>query len=356
MAYLFDLTPEIVKYLQTIEAARTVVGLTRLPIALAEHLRQQARLRSTHFSTRIEGNRLTLAETERVIQEGARIPGRERDVREVARYYLALEQVESWTESQLPVTEERIRKLHVMLYRGKRARPTPYRDGQNVIRDSSGALVYLPPEAKDVPALMAELVTWIRENEPILPVPVVAGIAHYQFVTVHPFYDGNGRTARTLATWILYRGNYDLGRFFSLEEFYAGDLQGYYAALVTHPHHNYYEGRASADITPWLTYFLRGMAVIFRQVADEVQRQAATPPSPEPDWLRRLDRRARRVVSLLETRETIQSADVARLLGITPRQARNLLRQWVADGWLEIANSSGRARRYRLRFLLDEDA
>jgi len=259
MPYRFNLTPEILKSLQEIEQARTMVGMTRLPPVVAERLRQRARLRSTHFSTRIEGNRLTLAETEQVIQEGMRLKGRERDVREVQRYYLALEQIEDWTESKFPITAARIRKLHALLYRGKRARPTPWRDGQNVIRDSNGDLVYLPPEAKDVPALMTELVQWIQSSEDEWPLPIVAGVAHYQFVTIHPFYDGNGRTARALATWILYRGGYDLGRFFSLEEFYAQDLEGYYAALVTHPHHNYYEGRADAEITPWLAYFLRGM-------------------------------------------------------------------------------------------------
>ncbi len=354
MPYSFALTPEILQSLQIIEAARTAVGMTPLPPTLAEQLRQQARLRSTHFSTRIEGNRLTLAETARVIQEGRRIAGRERDASEVQRYYLALEQLDAWTEAGQPITEERIRKLHALLYRGKRARPTPYRDGQNVIRDSNGTLIYLPPEAHDVPPLMAELVNWIRASESVWPPPVIAGIAHYQFVTIHPFYDGNGRTARALATWILYRNDYALGGFFSLEEFYAQDLSGYYAALVTHPHHNYYEGRAEADITPWLRYFLHGMAVIFQQAAEEVKRQAAAPQPVEPTWLRGLDRRARRVVALLSQQGEIRSADVARLLGISQRQARNLLRGWTAEGWLVIADPSNRSRRYRLRADLNE--
>jgi len=94
---------------------------------------------------------------------------------------------------------------------------------------------------------------------------------HYQFVTIHPFYDGNGRTARALATLVLYRHGYDLGRFYSLEEVYVQDLPAYYTALQTHPHHNYYEGRADADLTGWLAYFIHSMAVVFRQVADRVQ-------------------------------------------------------------------------------------
>lgn len=66
---------------------------------------------------------------------------------------------------------------------------------------------------------MRELTTRIQSSEGTLPVPVIAGIAHYQLVVIHPYFDGNGRTARALATWILYRGGYDLGRFYTLDEF-----------------------------------------------------------------------------------------------------------------------------------------
>ena len=152
-----------------------------------------------------------------------------------------------------------------------------------------------------------------------------------------------------MATWILYRGEYDLNAFYALEEHYAKDLEGYYNALITHPHHNYYEGRHEADITPWLEYFLDGMAQVFRQVVEEVRRLTEHPPTPEPEWMKGLDRRARRVAALLEDHIDVRSAEVAALLGISQRQARNLLRQWVAEGWLEIANASRKGRRYRLR-------
>lgn len=255
----------MVRDLMAIEAARRTIQLTTLPPALAERLRSEARLRSTHFSTRIEGNRLTLAEAQAAVLEGRRFPGRTRDVHEVLNYYRALQQVEEWAARQTPISDELVRKLHALIFTGPRARPTTYRDGQNAIRDAgSGAIVYLPPEAADVPPLMAELVQWIaRAEQEQTPAPMIAGLAHYQFVTIHPFYDGNGRTARALATWILYRHGYDLGRFYSLEEVYAQDLSAYYAALQTHPQANYYEGRAGADLTGWLEYFLQGMAAVF---------------------------------------------------------------------------------------------
>lgn len=94
---------------------------------------------------------------------------------------------------------------------------------------------------------------------------------------------------RALATLILYRQGYDLGRFYSLEEVYAQDLPAYYAALQTHPRANYYEGRAGADLTAWLEYFIAGMATVFQRVAGEVRAQAGQPSVPEPEALRRLD-------------------------------------------------------------------
>jgi len=349
MVFNFSFTSSIVRYLQAIERVRQTVRLTILPPVIAEQLRQQAYIRSTHYSTRIEGNRLTLKETEQVIRQGKLFPGRERDVGEVERYYKVLQQVEKWVEGKQKVTEARIRKIHALLYKGRRVKPTPYRDGQNVIREKSGEIVYMPPEAKDVPGLMAELVGWIHQSQTDLPVPVIVGMAHYQFVTIHPFYDGNGRTARTLTTWLLHQGGYDLGKFYALEEFYAEDLESYYRALVTHPNHNYYFGRVEADITPWLDYFLKGMSVVFEQVAEKVEHHSKGKAVDENlELLRPLDHRARHVLALFARQDFIKSSNVANLLAISTRHARELLSQWTAQGWLVIANPSKRGRKYRL--------
>jgi cell filamentation protein, protein adenylyltransferase len=333
-----------------IEAARAVVEQISLPPAVQSELRRQARVRSTHYSTRIEGNRLTLAEAEKVV-EGKKIPlhGRERDAGEVRSYWKALLRVEEWAERGDDLTEERIQRLHALVE--GRARPTPYREGQNSIRDSeTGALVYLPPEAKDVPALMSGLVAWIRQAEKeSLPPPVIAGLAHYQFVTIHPYYDGNGRTARLLATFLLHRSGYGLQGLYSLEERHARDLAAYYQSLTVHPHHNYYEGRAEAELTSWLEYFLGTLATVFTIAKEEALRYSREERrSLEPEALRRLDPRARKVLALFTRTEQITSADVARILGLSPRTARLLLRNWTDEGWLELADPSRRGRTYRL--------
>jgi len=347
----YTLTAPVVDDLMRIEAARALVEHIPLPPAVEAELRYRARVRSTHFSTRIEGNRLTLEEARQVIAgQRTTFSGRERDVREVRNYWNALEKVEAWAERKAELTEDLVRKLHALVEKGPRARPTPYRTGQNVIRDAgSGAIVYLPPQAKDVPDLMGQMVRWAQQaDREGIPVPVIAGLVHYQFVTIHPYYDGNGRTARLLATFILHRGGYGLNGFFSLEEHHARTLQEYYRSLAVHPHSNYYEGREEADLTAWLAYFVQTIRGVFDMVREEALRLAKEGVPDHPEEIRRLDRRARAVLGLFATREEITSADVARTLGLAARTARNLLSVWVSEGWLRVSKASRKARAYSL--------
>lgn len=347
----FTITPGITNALMRIEAARAIVDQTPLPPAAAEELRHRARLRSTHYSTWIEGNRLTLEEASRVISgQPIETAGRERDVREVENYWNAFLRVEDWASRQRPLTESLIRSLHALVEKSPRAKPSPYRDGQNVIRDSAtGRIVYLPPMAKDVPSLMAAFVEGCAQFErEELPIPLIAALIHYQFVTIHPYYDGNGRTARLLATFILQRGGYGLNGIFSLEEYHANDLDAYYHTLSVHPHHNYYEGRADADITPWLNYFISILERVFTLAQDEALHIAREGMPVEPTAIRKLDARTRRVLSMFASSETITANGVAHLFGISDRAARSVLKELVTQGVLDVANPSNRTRSYKL--------
>jgi Fic family protein len=349
---VYQFSSDIVRALMDIEAVKAVVETTQLSPAVQAELRHKARVRSTHYSTRIEGNRLTLKEAEKVIAgQKESFHGRERDVSEVRNYWDALLKVEDWAAKKVEISEELICHLHALVEKGKRAKPMPYRDGQNVIRDSaSGGIVYLPPEAKDVAPLMAAMVRWVKNAQKEgVPPPVVASLLHYQFVTIHPFYDGNGRTARLLATFILQRDGYGLDGFFSLEEHHARNLNGYYQALTVHKHHNYYHGRAEADLTLWVEYFVKLLAKVFSQARDEALRAGGEKTAvAEPDELRKLDRRARTVIALFAKQGRVSVREIAVGLGLSDRMARVLAAGWVKDGWLEVLNESNRARVYGL--------
>jgi len=328
-----------------------VVETAGLPPAAIAELSRQARIRATHYSTRIEGNRLTLEEAEEVIAGRRRaFHGRERDVAEVRNYWDALTRVEEWAARKRPVSEDLIQRIAGIAINGKRNGPAAYRDGQNVIRDSAtGGIVYMPPEASDVPGLMGKMVRWIHQAETDqVPVVLVVALAHYQFVTIHPYYDGNGRTARLLATFILHRCGYGLGGMLSVEEYHSRDIHAYYGALDVGGHHNYYFGRADADLTGWLEYFAGTLAKVFEFSREEAARYSESGLPAEPDELRRLDHRARIVLGLFTRRELITSADVADVLGLSERMARVLVAGWVSDGWLVVADPSRRARKYSL--------
>lgn len=348
---VYNISPMVARALMEIEAAKAVVDNTPLPPAIEAELRHKARVRSTHYSTRIEGNRLTLKETEQVIEKKKlHFYGRERDVKEVRNYWDALLRVEDWAANRVEFTEDLIKRLHAIVERGNRSKLTPYRDGQNVIRDSkSGGIVYLPPEAKDVPQLMSEMVRWVRKAEKEnIPIPIIASLVHYQFVTIHPYYDGNGRTARLLATFILQRDGYGLHGFFSLEEHHARDLANYYDSLSVHKSHNYYEGRAAADLTTWITYFTALLSKVFTQAKDEAVKYSRKGILVEPEQLRQLDHRARIVLSLFAKKDKIAASDVSQAIGLSSRMSRILLQKWVKDGWLVVADTANRSRSYSL--------
>jgi Fic family protein len=316
------------------------------------NLRETARVFSTHYSTMIEGNRLTQEQVGLVIEGTQHFPGRERDENEVKGYYAALDEVERTVEPQGKLTQATVQRLHALVMAGgkTRVRPTQYRDGQNVIRDGkSGAIVYMPPEAKDVAILMQQLISWIRAGSAgNFPVPLKAAIVHYQFATIHPYYDGNGRTARLLTNLVLHLGGYGLNGLYALEEYYARDLRSYYEALTVGPSHNYYMGRAKADITKWVAYFIDGMADSFEKVHGQAKLEAERGGKDKSKLLRNLDSRQRKVLTLFQKSREVTAREIAGLLGFQSRNAALVCRRWEDAGFIEPTDPAKKSRRYKL--------
>jgi Fic family protein len=196
---------------------------------------------------------------------------------------------------------------------------------------------------------MKALVSWVSTAQgESLPCPIRAGIAHYQFATIHPYYDGNGRTARLLTTLILHLGGYDLKGLYSLEEYYARSLGDYYKALTVGPSHNYYEGRAKANITEWVEYFCEGMADSFERVRRRAQEARDAGARDQSSALRQLDPRQRKALELFRNTAVINSRDVEALFGISQRASRNILSAWVEDGFVIVIDPAKKTRRYGL--------
>ena len=347
---IYLITPAIANCLMKIEAVKEKVAHLPLTAKLLTSLRETARLYTAHYSTMIEGNKLEVDQVEAVLKHNEHFPGRERDEKEVKGYYAALAEIENWAARNVPITENTIQILHALVMAGGRTKikPTPYRDGQNAIRDNrTHAIVYMPPEASDVSGLMQGMMQWLKIHKEI-PCPIVAGIIHYQFATIHPYYDGNGRTARLLTTLILHLGGYDLKGLYSLEEYYARNLGDYYDAISVGPSHNYYIGRAQADITKWVEYFVCGMAVAFENVLKRMDQSKKHSDLDQAEVMRKLDPKQRITLELFEEFEIVTASQVGKLFGFKSRTSAQLCKTWVESGFLEIVDFSNKGRKYRI--------
>src|ERR1700676_519383 len=134
----FTITPAVPSGLMGIETVKQRIQTLPITPRVLANLRETARLFSTHYSTMIEGNRLTQEQVAQVIGGDQHFPGRQRDQDEVKGYYTALDEAERLARRRDNVSEATVQKLHALIMGGGRSRvkSTPYRDGQNVIRDA----------------------------------------------------------------------------------------------------------------------------------------------------------------------------------------------------------------------------
>lgn len=258
----FSITNRITAELTRIERARGFLEAATLSEAWVRRMSQRALLLEAHHTTHIEGTQLSVEQAEQV-WAGHDVPGADADdVRELLNYRGAFDLVGEYLSSGAPVSEGLIREIHKRLVegvRGERAAPGEWRTIQNYVANSrTGEVIYTPPPPGEVPSLMRDLVEWLRNEDEIHPV-LIAGVAQFQLVHVHPFVDGNGRTSRLLSTLCLYRAGYDFRRLFTISEYYDRDRSAFYAAI---------QGvrTADMDLTGWLEYFVSGLATQLQEV------------------------------------------------------------------------------------------
>jgi Fic family protein len=203
-----DLEPDIRARVNSFEEElASFRALGALEPAEVKRLHDYFRLEHVYHSAGIEGNRLTLRETEAVLAEGILVGDKPlADQKEVQDLDAALRFLYELAQSQTPLREIDIRELHRLAVSYKpEAEPGRYRSIGVLITGSE----HRPPEPLAVPALMDTLVQWINAEENFNPL-VKASIAHHYLAAVHPFVDGNGRVARLLLNLILLRAGYPI--------------------------------------------------------------------------------------------------------------------------------------------------
>jgi len=251
----FKITNKINNALLEIERARGFLEAAKLKEEWIREMQSEALILESHYSTHIEGTQITLSQA-RSILAGKNVKGTRKDDRkELVNYKKAMDFVAEYLGKKTEITEDLIKEIHKILVedvRGGSLEPGKYRKVQNyVVNSLTGEIIYTPPPPFEVPKLMKEFVFWLTQETDISPV-LIAGISQYQFVDIHPFLDGNGRTARLLCTLILYQNGYDFKRLFSLSEYYDKNRRAYYDAIQ-------YVRKNNMDMTQWLEYFTEGL-------------------------------------------------------------------------------------------------
>jgi Fic family protein len=258
----FTISISIASALTSIERARGFLEAASLSKDWVAKMQARALILEAHHTTHIEGTHLSLDQSTKLLEGKQLIEADVEDVQELLNYKKAFEFVSEYMSSQGAITEGLIREIHRRLVedvRGNSAQPGQYRVIQNYVANSkTKEIIYTPPGAYEVPILMTELVEWIQ-NEKSLPAVLVSGIAQFQFVHIHPFLDGNGRTARLLSTLCLYKSGYDFKKLFTISEYYDRNRQDYYSAIQSVRNNN-------MDMTDWLEYFCKALETQMREI------------------------------------------------------------------------------------------
>lgn len=285
------------------------------------YLRQEAVL-----SSKIEGTQSSLSEL-LLFEAGAESPeARRSDLREVANYVSAL-QLGLDRLPKLPISQRLIQELHARLMKGVRGgdrTPGRFRTTQNWIGAPGTpieAADFVPPPPGE--ALADSLDDWERfiHERDALPPLVRCALMHYQFETIHPFSDGNGRIGRLLMPLFLLSLGHLSQPLLYLSAYFESHRDAYYRSLS--------EGRFTGDLSPWLTMFMRAVETQARDAAERADKLTAL----ESEYRKRIAKsRSSVIYPLLDQLMTsiyVTTGDVARRHGVTYPTAQNAVSELV---------------------------
>lgn len=345
----YSITTTVLSRIAEIAEIKAAIERSRvLPLNEAQ-LRRQAILRMAHTSTSIEGNKLAEFEVGKVIG-GQTVRAAQKDILEVENYYQALKKLDELSKKKNDITEEEILTLHKIVTKDlvESEKVGNFRPGDVYILDDLGdgreMLRFKAPPAKQVKKLLHELLEWLKDSKEKGVHPIVrAGILHLQFVTIHPFTDGNGRLARLLTQLLLYRDNWDFRRVIVLEDYYNRDRLSYYSA------ENHSQGKSyqpEMDFTHFLEYFTTGFLVEARKALEQVQAIGFGKKSRKSEQIF-LDRDELQIMDFLTTTGRITSDDVTDILPIAKRSAQLKIKK-LLDYKLIKQNGKGPSTYYTL--------
>ncbi len=338
----FTITNRITAAITQIERARGFLEAAKLSDDWLHDMGNEALIKEAHYTTHIEGTQLTLDQAAR-LWRGEVVPDADPDdARELLNYRSAFALVSESLDNGDPIHERLIREIHrklVVGVRGGKADAGNYRKIQNYVANSAtGVVIYTPPSALEVPAMMSELVKWLNSDLDIHPV-LVSGIAQFQLVHIHPFLDGNGRVSRLLSTLCLYKAGYDFKRLFTISEYYDRDRPAFYQSIQS-------VRESGMDMTNWLEYFVTGLETQMIEVKARGEQVIRRDVLVQKHGL---SERQGKAIEFLLTHEKLAIQDFERLCPDVNRRSLQRDLKWMLDKKLISSEGATHHQEYRLR-------
>lgn len=312
----FTITAHLLKIIEEIASFREKILAATIQVPWIPALQKDARIRNTHSSTAIEGNPLTLEEV-RILEEGGKLPAKsKRSKREILNYFAALRFVEKTSAKKIITTQDLLR-LHKIIATDvmDQGKPGRFRDIQVRVGH------YIPPPPDRVSQLVSELLEWWNNYSSKWSPVISSGVVHYQFETIHPFADGNGRTGRALALWELYRQGFDTYHIFAVDEVYWENRPRYYQAMDQ-------ARQQKEDLTGWLEYTAEALHLTLEKVLSRID-QLRLNVGEEKIVLKP---RQEQILNLLRDRKSMSPKEIWAALDISKQGALDLLKPLIAAG------------------------
>ena len=345
------LTNDILKYITEIEKNRYRVSTVKLSRSVAGRLRKNSKKKSSYASNKIEGNPLSETQVDEVIERDERKHFLKPE-QEVRNYFLALNYLEEKAAKKERFTKELILDVQKYVEKGASKEkiglrgPMPPGTLFAVYDSQTGDPDYIPPEYSDIPGLLDELVEYVNttDDHPL----IVAAIVHYQLVTIHPFEDGNGRTARLLSGYILDVNGFGFNGIGSLEEYFAYDVDEYYRSIQMGLPALYYSGRNEPPHPEiWINYFLRMVQLYSNKVCELSEGSSSEEVTGSLSYLKEKEKELLLFLIKHYKRE-FTPIEVSREFDVTNKTIINRLSALVKNGFVEPVMVNERIRSYRL--------
>lgn len=336
--FRIDLTWELLQAISRVDRfAGEWAGIERREGRSLKHLKSIATVQSVGASTRIEGSRLDDPEVDALLAHLDITKLEDRDRQEVVGYYEALDTIGD-AYAEIRIGESELKHLHKLAlrystkdawHRGDyKMRPNAV---EAVAADGSRTVVFAttPPGVETVDAMRA-LVAWYGRSEPVHPLVRVA-LFCYEFVTIHPFLDGNGRMSRLLATLLLLREGYPWVQYVSFEHEIERRKSEYYRVLRTCQMQ-----RPGEDAGPWVCFFLDCLVVMMEKLRTKLALKSTAAV---------LNDRQRNILRYVQGHAGAQAGGIAAALALSLATVKKDLEVMAKQGLID-RKGSGRGTHY----------